>query len=84
MEQIGTITGDGVVELRSDPGKGMTISVLWTQDGRCMAYGHSMSFGEMDRMYEAVQPCVLESITHAVRRMTPNVELTGAEGVRVE
>ncbi len=32
-----------------------------------------MSLGEMERMYEAVQPCVLEQITNAVRKMTPNV-----------
>ncbi len=36
-------------------------------------YEHAMSLGEMERMYEAVQPCVLEQITNAVRKMTPNV-----------
>jgi len=65
-----------VVELRAGPGKGMTIAVLWTQEGRNMAYGHALSMPEMKSMYEVVQPCVLENITHAVSKMTPNVKVT--------
>ncbi len=72
VEQIDALTGDGVVELRAGPGKGMTISVLWTREGRHMAYGHAISMHEMKSMFGAVQPCVLESITNAVRKMTPN------------
>lgn len=79
VAQIVALTGDGVVDLRTGPGKGMTISVLWTQEGRRMAYGHALSMHEMTAMYVAVQPCVLESITNAVRKMTPNGEVSGAE-----
>lgn len=72
VAQIDVITGGGVVELRAGPGPGMTIAVLWRQDGKNMAYGHAVSMHEMEAMHGAVQPCVLESITHAVRKMTPN------------
>lgn len=65
---IDSITGGGVVEMQAGPGPGMTISVRWEQAGKRMAYRHALSMP----MYEALQPCVLESITHAVRKMTPN------------
>ncbi len=77
VAQISALTGGGVVELRAGPGEGMTIAVRWAQDGKSMAYGHAISMHEMKAMYTVVQPCVLESITHAVRKMTPNAELTG-------
>ena len=74
VAQIAALTGGGVVELRAGPGKGMTVAVRWTHDGQSMSYDHALSMLEMKAMYAAVQPCVLESITHAVRKMTPNVE----------
>lgn len=69
---IDSITGGGVVEMQAGPGPGMTISVRWEQAGKRMAYRHALSMHEIKAMYEALQPCVLESITHAVRKMTPN------------
>lgn len=70
VAQIDALTGGGTVELRPGPGTGMTIAVLWAQDGKRMAYGHALSMIEMKAMCEAVQPCVLEQITNAVRKMT--------------
>lgn len=77
MAQISALTGGGVVELRAGPGEGMTIAVRWAQDGKSMAYGHAISMHEMKAMHQVVQPCVLDSITHAVRKMTPNAEVSG-------
>ena len=76
VEQIDALTGGGKVELLAEP-YGMTIAVLWCQDGHRMRYGHATSMVEMKAMCEAVQPCVLEQITNAVRKMMPNVELRG-------
>lgn len=73
VAEIDSITGGGSVEMRAGPGPGMTISVHWEQAGKRMACGHALSVHEMKAMHEVVQLCVLESITHAVRRMTPNV-----------
>ena len=71
VAKIAALTGGGVVEMRDGPGTDMTISVRWTQDGRSMSYDHALSMLEMKSMYGALQPCVLESITHAVRKMVP-------------
>jgi phage baseplate assembly protein gpV len=73
VKLIDALTGGGSVELRAGPGKGMTIAVHWAQDGKRMSYDHALSINEMNGMYRVAQPCVLESITHAVRKMTPNV-----------
>lgn len=72
VAQISTLTGGGVVELRPGPYDGMTIAVLWRDGDKQMACGHTMSMREMKHMYEPVQPCVLDGITHAVRKMVPN------------
>lgn len=72
VAEIGAITKGGIVELRPGPGPGMTIGVLWTHEGHSMGCAHAVSIHEMEAMHEAVQPCVLESITRAVRKMTPN------------
>jgi len=72
VAQINALTGGGAVHLRAGPGKGMTIAVRWTQDGKSMAYDHALSIHEMKAMRASIQIVVLESITHAVRKMTPN------------
>ena len=72
VAQIDALTQGGVVELRTDAHNGMIISVRWTQGGKSMAYGHALSRHEMHAMHDAVQPSVLQSITNAVARMTPN------------
>ena len=77
VDQISTITGDGVVELRTRPGKGMTISVRWTLEGTRMVYNHAITMHEMKTMYGALHPCVLEIITYAVRTMTLNGAMSG-------
>lgn len=78
VAQIDALTGGGHVELLADEHGGMIIGVAWNQDGQRMRYGHALSMHEMKHMYESVQPCVLEQITNAVRKMVPNVVLTGA------
>ncbi len=77
VAQISAMTGGGIVELRTEPHDGMTIAVLWRDGDKQMACGHAMSMLEMKSMYESVQPCVLERITHAVRKMLPNAAVTG-------
>jgi len=72
QDLINALTGGGAVHLRAGPGKGMTIAVRWTQDGKSMTYDHALSIQEMKAMRASVQIVVLESITHAVRKMTPN------------
>lgn len=69
VAQINALTGDGAVHLRAGPGKGMTIAVRWTQNGKSMVYDHALSIHEMRA---GAQVGVLESITNAVRKMTPN------------
>lgn len=76
-DRISTITGDGFVELRTRPGKGMTISVRWTRKGTRMGYNRAITMHEMKMMYGALQPCVLDSITNAVRTMTLNGAMSG-------
>ena len=66
------MTGGAIVELRPGPYGGIKIGVRWMIGKEQYGYDHFMSIGEMDRMVEAVQPCVLEQITNAVRSMTPN------------
>ena len=67
VAKINALTDCGVVELRACPGNGLIITVRWTQDGKERAYEHALSMHEMKAMYEVVQPCVLDQITHAVR-----------------
>ena len=71
------MTGGAIVELRPGPYGGIKIGVRWMIGKEQYGYDHFMSIGEMDRMVEAVQPCVLEQITNAVRSMTTNAELCG-------
>lgn len=78
VAEINSITGGSVIELGYGPINGMTIRVRWMLGEKLFGYEHAMSFEEIERMYEVVQPCVLESITNAVRKMFPNVELMGA------
>ena len=73
VAEIDAMTGGAIVELRPGPYGGMKIGVRWMIGKEQYGYEHAMSLGEMERMVEAAQPCVLESITHAVRKMTPNV-----------
>lgn len=70
VAQINALTGDGAVHLRAGPGKGMTIAVRWTQNGKSMVYDHALSIHEMRAMRAVAQVGVLESVTHAVRKMT--------------
>lgn len=72
VAEIDAMTGGARVELRTGPYGGMKICVRWMVGKEQYGYEHAVSLGEMDRMVEAAQPCVLEQITHAVRRMTPN------------
>lgn len=72
VAEINEMTGGAIVELRPGPYSGMKIGVRWMLDKEQYGYEHVVSLGEMERMVEAAQPCVLEQITHAVRRMTPN------------
>ena len=68
--EIDSITGGGIVELFADKtGKGMVIAVKWSQNGKPMEYGYAISMLEMKSMYLVVQPCVLDRITHEVRKM---------------
>lgn len=76
VTQIAALTQGGRVVLMAEP-YGMTVAVEWEQDGQRMRYGHALSMIEMKAMYEVVQPCVLEQITNAVRKMTPNASLEG-------
>ena len=70
VTQIDSITRGGSVELLADdPGKGMVIAVKWSQDGKLMGFSYAISMREMKSMYLVVQPCVLDSITNAVRKM---------------
>ncbi len=68
VAQINALTGGGAVHLRAGPGKGMTIAVRWTQNGNSIVYDHAISIHEMRA---GAQVGVLESITHAVRKMMP-------------
>lgn len=72
VAEIDAMTGGAIVELRPGPHGGMKIGVRWMIGKEQYGYEHAMSLGEMERMVEAAQPCVLEQITHAARRMTPN------------
>lgn len=71
VAQIAALTKGGRVVLLADP-YGMAIAVEWEHDGQRMSYGHALSRIEMKAMHEAVQPCVLDQITNAVRKMTPD------------
>jgi hypothetical protein len=71
VAQIAELTNGGRVLLQAEP-HGMVVAVEWEQDEQRMRYGHALSMVEMKAMYEVVQPCVLEQITNAVRKMTPN------------
>ena len=73
VAEIDAMTGGAIVELRPGPYGGIKIGVRWMIGKEQYGYDHFMSIGEMDRMVEAVQPCVLEQITNAVRSMTTNV-----------
>ena len=73
VSEINALLGGADVRLMTGPFGGMTIGVRWMVGKEIMAYKHAMSLGEMERMHEAVQPCVLEQITNAVRRMMPNM-----------
>ena len=84
VAEIDAMTGGAIVELRPGPYGGIKIGVRWMIGKEQYGYDHFMSIGEMDRMVEAVQPCVLEQITNAVRSMTTNAEITGGETVRVD
>lgn len=75
--EIYAMTGGAVIELRPGPYGGMKIGVLWMICKEQYVYEYAISLWEMERMVEAVQPCVLEQITRAVRRMTPNAGLGG-------
>ena len=77
VAEIDSMTGGAIVELRPGPYGGIKIGVRWMIGQEQYGYEHAMSLGEMERMVEAAQPCVLEQITHAVRRMTPNAEFSG-------
>ena len=72
VAEIDAMTGGAIVELRPGPYGGIKIGVRWMIGKEQYGYDHFMSIGEMDRMVEAVQPCVLEQITNAVRSMTTN------------
>jgi len=72
VAEIDAMTGGAIVELRPGPYGGIKIGVRWMIGKEQYGYDHFMSIGEMDRMGEAVQPCVLEQITNAVRSMTTN------------
>ena len=72
VAEIDAMTGGAIVELRPGPYGGIKIGVRWMIGKEQYGYDHFMSIGEMDRMVEAVQPCVLEQITNAVRCMTTN------------
>ena len=76
IAEINAITGGAIVELQTGPHGGMEIVVRWMLGKEQFGYGHAISLGEMERMHEVVQPHVLESITHAVRKMLPNVEVS--------
>ena len=73
VAEIDAMTGGAIVELRPGPYGGIKIGVRWMIGKEQYGYDHFMSIGEMDRMVEAGQPCVLEQITNAVRSMTTNV-----------
>lgn len=77
VAEIDAMTGGAIVELRPGPYGGIKIGVRWMIGKEQYGYDHFMSIGEMDRMVEAVQPCVLEQITNAVRSMTTNAEASG-------
>jgi hypothetical protein len=79
VAEIDAMSGGAIVELRPGPYGGMKIGVRWMIGNERYGYEHAMSLGEMDRMVEAAQPCVLEQITHAVRRMTPNDRVEGRD-----
>lgn len=72
VAEIDAMTGGAAIELRPGPYGGMKIGVHWMIGKEQYRYEHAMSLREMERMVEAAQPCVLEQITNAVRRMTPN------------
>lgn len=74
VAQINALTSGGKVELLAGPYDGMTIAVLWDQDDQRMGYSHALSMHEMKHMSEVVQPCVLDQITNAVRKMVPNAD----------
>ena len=69
VAKIAELTGGGVVELRPGPVDGMTVAVRWTQDGMELSYENHLSRLEMRAMYDALQPCVLDSILNAVRKV---------------
>ena len=73
--EIDDMTGGAVIELRPGPCGGMKIGVCWMLGKEQYGYEHAMSLREMESMHEAVQPCVLEQIANAVRKMTPNAEI---------
>lgn len=68
VAEIDAMTGGAVVELRPGPYEGLKIGVRWMLGKEQYGYEHAMTLCEMERMYEVVQPCVLEQITNAVRR----------------
>lgn len=72
VAEINEMTGGAVVELRPGPYGGMKIGVRWMLGTEQYGYEHAMPLGEMERMYEVLQPCVLERIANEVRKMTPN------------
>jgi len=72
VEEIDAIASGAVVQLRPGPYGGMKIGVRWMVGKEQYGYEHAMSLCEMERMVEAVQPCVLEQITNAVRKVMQN------------
>lgn len=76
VTEINELLGGADVKLSPGPFGGMKIGVRWMVGKELMGYEHAMSLVEMERMYEVVQPCVLEQITNAVRKMTPNAEVS--------
>lgn len=63
VTEINELLGGAEVKLSPGPFGGMIIGVRWMVGKELMGYEHAMSLVEMERMYEVVQPCVLEQIT---------------------
>lgn len=84
VTEINELLGGADVKLSPGPFGGMKIGVRWMVGKELMGYEHAMSLVEMERMYEVVQPCVLEQITNAVRKMTPNNQVQAAPRSGVE
>ena len=72
VAEINELLGGAEIQLRKGPYSGMTICVRWMREDELYGYEHAMSLGEIERMHEVVQPCVLEQITNELRKMTPN------------